>query len=69
MHHIGSEDGRVLVTVADNAGGIPGEIMDRIFDPFFTTIEPQQRELRGQVSTRYKWIPTTKMYPPDKTGG
>jgi PAS domain S-box-containing protein len=27
------------VTVQDNAGGIPDEVIDRIFDPFFTTRE------------------------------
>jgi PAS domain S-box-containing protein len=39
---IGSEDGRAFITIADNAGGIPGEIKDRIFDPYFTTKGPQQ---------------------------
>jgi two-component system, NtrC family, C4-dicarboxylate transport sensor histidine kinase DctB len=31
------EDGKSVVTIADNAGGIPAEIMERIFDPYFTT--------------------------------
>lgn len=32
-------DGRVVVTITDNAGGIRQEIMDRIFDAYFTTKE------------------------------
>jgi CHASE3 domain sensor protein/signal transduction histidine kinase len=38
---IGSENGRAVVTIADNAGGVPKEIVDRIFDPYFTTKGPQ----------------------------
>ena len=37
-----SEDRSVVVTVADNAGGIPEEIITKVFDPYFTTKGPQQ---------------------------
>jgi signal transduction histidine kinase len=36
-----SEGDRAVVTVADNGGGVPEEIMDRVFDPYFTTKGPQ----------------------------
>jgi signal transduction histidine kinase len=36
------ENGRTVVTVTDNAGGIAPEIIDRIFEPYFTTKGPEQ---------------------------
>jgi len=35
-------DGRSVVTITDNGGGIRTEVMPRIFDPYFTTKEKTQ---------------------------
>jgi len=37
------QEGNMLgITMSDNGGGIPGEILDRVFEPYFTTKGPSQ---------------------------
>ncbi len=34
-----TEDNNIIITIKDNAGGIPHKILERIFEPYFTTKE------------------------------
>ncbi len=36
---IASKDGKALIEIEDNGGGIPPQIIDKVFDPYFTTKE------------------------------
>jgi len=38
----GREGERLVLTIRDNAGGIPDAILDRVFDPYFTTKGPDR---------------------------
>ena len=39
---LSKEKERAVMTISDNAGGIPEEIIDTIFDPYFTTKGPEK---------------------------
>jgi len=39
---ITSENGRSVISIRDNCGGIPVDVIQRIFDPYFTTRSPDK---------------------------
>ncbi|UFS69754.1 ATP-binding protein [Geomonas sp. RF6] len=39
---IGKKGNRSVVTIADNAGGIPDDVIGRVFDPYFSTKPPDK---------------------------
>jgi signal transduction histidine kinase len=49
---VAPNDGNVLISVSDNGGGIPEDIVEKIFDPYFTTKHKAQGTGLGLYMTK-----------------
>lgn len=47
-----SEHGKAVLTVTDNAGGIPNAIIDKRFAPYFTTKGPNKGAGIGLIMSK-----------------
>ncbi|MDD2697500.1 MAG: HAMP domain-containing sensor histidine kinase [Arcobacteraceae bacterium] len=50
-----TEDNKAIITIKDNAGGIPQDVLPKIFEPYFTTKHQSQGTGLG-LSMSYKLI-------------
>ena len=65
------EDDKVIITIEDNAGGIPDEVLPKIFDPYFTTKHQSQGTGLG-LHMSYKIITESiqgKLYAKNTSNG